>query len=452
MRTRLLGGLFFGCIASVVLVACGSSGIRDSEFDPDSSSGGSSSGGGGTSSSGGGDNVIGSSGGGGGSSSSGDIGPACATGTANTTKQPVYLQIILDGSGSMDGYASVNGQPSRCNEGTESGGLCQYKNAVETDPLQNDRKTGKKWIAARDALKAFFDAKATENSDLLALGLVFFHSPGSGPSSSTVETVYDTVPLARLDAAHADALWSVIRPPRWPWGGTMLSDSHDQMVAALNGYTPNGGIAAGGRRAILMVTDGVPTRASTWWGQESQENANQKVRTRVVNALAADPSIATAVIGVGDPAESQDIYNPKFLSDLANVGGLAPAGCDPNWTASSSTTPCHLQVTPGERTADEIKAEIITAIEAIAGSLASCELTLNKTSPIEPSKVNVLYVDGANNSTQVPQNAENGWTYDNPADPSTVILHGEACDQLKADTNGRIDIIIGCPTGTDVVN
>jgi len=89
-------------------------------------------------------------------------------------------------------------------------------------------------------------------------------------------------------------------------------------------------------------------------------------------------------------------------------------------------------------------------MDAIALSVQSCELTLNKTSPIDPSSVNVVYANGAGQESQIAKDAANGWTYDNEGNPSKVILNGTACTALKADAAAKVTIVIGCPTGTEV--
>src|SRR5687768_17580995 len=80
------------------VVACGSEG--NSTFGE----------GGGTSSGSSGNNSPFSSGGpgGDGGSSGSSGGPACATGESSAARQPVYIDIILDGSRSMDGHASTS--------------------------------------------------------------------------------------------------------------------------------------------------------------------------------------------------------------------------------------------------------------------------------------------------------------------------------------------------------
>lgn len=434
--------LFLSAALGVSVFAAGCGTEAGSDFpDGDGTSPGAS-GASGTSGASGG--VIGSSSGGGTSSSGGGAssggGPTCATASATTTRQPVYLDIILDGSGSMDGYATVAANNhAACVPGTIGGTLCKYKAAVETDPLDPTRKTGKKWLAARGALKAYFDAKGALASNQLGVGMLFFYS-----ASGSAEPSFAEVPIALLDGAQAGALWTPLAPPRFPLGGTPILESVERSANRLVAFVPSGTLATGGRRATLLITDGVPTPGT---------GSKAEVEAKVVESLAGSPSVATAVIGVGDPTATLDVFDPTFLSGLAQKGGVSAPGCDPAWAAGSAPgTSCHLQVTPGEKTADVLQAEIAAAIDAIAGSLASCELTLDKSSPIDPAKVNVRYVDGSGTSSQVAQDPENGWSYDNPTDPTKVILHGASCDALKADPNGKIDIIIGCPTGTTVVN
>ncbi len=88
------------------------------------------------------------------------------------------------------------------------------------------------------------------------------------------------------------------------------------------------------------------------------------------------------------------------------------------------------------------------AINTIRGQVASCTFTLERPDggAIDPSKVNVVYTNGAGMDAVVGQDMNNGWTYDNPANPTSVTLHGTSCDTVKADPKGKVSINIGCPT------
>lgn len=386
---------------------------------------------------------AGSSGAPGFSSSSGDAAlPACATATATAQRLPLYLDIVLDGSRSMDGYtntATDQNHETLCESGTypwppTGPGTCMLANSRESDPLSNPagRRTGKKWLAARGALKAFFDARAAAPDPNVGVGMLLFSSTASAKE-----------PVALLDGAHAAALWGLIKPETWPDLGTPLEASIESQAAELRAFDPGSTLAPNGRRVILLITDGVPDEMPLRPG----------VRDAVSDALAGTPSVATAVIGVGNPGDNPDtVYDAKFLSALAKLGGASAPGCDPEWTESSGTTSCHLQVTPGQLGADALQAQFSAALEQIALSLSSCELALDQTAAIDPDKVNVVYVDPNGAASQVPKDEQNGWSYDDPEQPSVVRLHGAACDAFKGAAGGKVDIVVGCPTGTEVVN
>lgn len=374
----------------------------------------------------------------------GSIGPACATARAETTRKPVYLNFVLDGSGSMDGmkptrdpFCSPTALPDNCEECTPSNTACWMIDARMDDPLgPAGRRTGKRWVAARAALKAYFDEKALEERNDLALGMYVF---ATVPAQSAV-------PIARLDTTQAANLWNIIAPGVWPDGLTPMRTAVEQQLGGLASFSPSSPLLPDGARVLVLITDGVP-----YGGTNNTYETKEGVSNAVIGARSSSQAITTAVIGVGNPADTQDSYDSSFLSRLAEQGGLAAAGCDPNWTQSSSAPPCHLQITPGEKEADVLQAEIAAAIEKIGVQVASCELALDQSAEIDPEKVNVVYTEGEAAPVQIEQGEPNGWTYDNPENPTKVILHGSSCTRLKENPQGKVDIIIGCPTGTDVV-
>ena len=434
---------------SIALLHCGTD--ADNTFGDQDAAGG----GGGGSSGGGIDN-------GGGDGSTTDSGrsvsggPACATANSTATRVPVYLDIILDGSRSMDGHGNV---PFGCDDRDTDydGNTCFLAGTREIDPLAPQRAdrvchkenqaigecpvfrglTGKKWIAIRGALQAFFTGQAAAPNPALGVGMYLFES-----SVKRSATAWD-VPIGMIDGPQATLLGARIAPGTWPSGGTPLRASVNGQAELLRAFQPAAPLLAEGRRAILLVTDGVPN------GSSSDAEVVEAVRA----ARSGTPEIVTAVIGVGDPAAPpSNVYNETFLSTLASEGGAAPAGCNPTWDgqAPAGTTPCHVQVTPGEKDAAALQAEFLAAIDQIALSLQSCELNLEATADIDPAKVNVVYVDGAGAESQVPADATNGWTYDDPTNPTKVILNGASCSALKGDPKAKVSIVVGCPTGTDV--
>jgi len=91
--------------------------------------------------------------------------------------------------------------------------------------------------------------------------------------------------------------------------------------------------------------------------------------------------------------------------------------------------------------------EFVTAIQAIQGQVASCtfKLDLSDAGTIDPTKVNVIFTNGGTQTT-IDEDPANGWTYDNPTDPTEVILNGTACQNMKSDPMATISIVLGCAT------
>lgn len=390
----------------------------------------------------------------------GGTGPACATGEAQATRLPVYLDIVLDGSRSMDGHGPSGTNFAACdNRHTEGrGGTCFLANGRETDPLDPQRSievchangpdvstctsfrglTGKKWLAVRGALLATFETARTKADRRVGIGLRLFPNVAAkAPTAWEVEPGF-------VDAAQETLLRAAILPPVFPiWSGTPLRTNIDGQAALMKAFQPKGQLEAGGKPVLVVLTDGVPTGSG---------NSKAETETAVETLANATPPLQTFVVGVGNPTDDLGNFDETFLSRLAQKGGTALQGCDPAWSDASpaGTFPCHFQVTPGAKTAAQLQAELSAALESIAGRVQSCELTLQKNAPVDPAKVNVVFVDGTGRETQVPAGAADGWTFDDPASPNKVVLNGAACTALKADPNAKVTIVVGCPTGTPI--
>jgi hypothetical protein len=369
---------------------------------------------------------------------------ACAQASATALRTPVYMLIVFDGSGSMDGLV---------NQGLNT---VFAANSREVDPLnptrptENDARsgtgtpglTGKKWLAARGALNAFWDQQAavspTDNS--LGVGLYLFSSTDKKASTAV------DVGIQAVNTAHATALKTRVNPKQagansiYGEGGTPLRPSIRDQGAILKAFTPAAPLLPNGKRVLVVITDGVPTEGG---------NAGE-TQTEVTTLRTGTPAVSTFVIGVGNPSDPTSVYDEVFLGDLAEAGGTAVPGCNTSWSESNTTgTPCHFQVTPGAKTATQLRDEFTAAINAIRDSVSSCEFPLEKPAGVgelDPGKVNVIYTSGGGQETALLQDPANGWSYDNAGAPTKVLLNGTACTTMKADPNGKIRIVVGCKT------
>ncbi len=335
----------------------------------------------------------------------------CAGTIVPLSREPVYMLIIMDGSGSM------------------------------LDPLVPNGPTGLKWQAARDAFVSFVDDVAKANDVAFGLGLFLFDGTKGVPDF----LLYD-VPIAYVDAKHAGVLKQRVLGAD-PQGGTPIKRALEGQIPLLEDFVPLKPLKPNGKRVLVVMTDGVPDGPS-----DVQPQVQQQCVDLVDNARLGKGQITTFAVGVGDPQSVDTTYNEVFVGRLAIAGGAAPAGCTQGWSESSpsSAKPCHFQVTPGQKTAAQIKDELVSAIDDIRGAVASCEFPLEQADGSlgvpDPNKVNVVFTDASGKTTIVPKDEANGWSYDDPNGPTKVIFHGDACKRVKSEADGKVSIELGCAT------
>lgn len=96
------------------------------------------------------------------------------------------------------------------------------------------------------------------------------------------------------------------------------------------------------------------------------------------------------------------------------------------------------------------------ATSVVKGSQLSCVYDIPPPpdmATFDPTKVNVNYTPGGGTSTpilNVPDSGAcgttGGWYYDNAAAPTKIIVCPTTCGTLKADANGKVDVLFGCQT------
>ncbi len=394
MRTLARSLCFVSLAVSVAFgAACGSS-PSDSGFGGSSSGSGSGGSGGDASASGSGSGGSGSGSGGGSSGSFGDgsiaegggsLGDAgCATASAKATKSPVYLLFILDGSGSMS--------------------------------------QDNKWTSATAALEAIFSDMQKAADPGIGVGLIVFSDSkdptfGSGPYPNAGIDV----PINFVGASQDSLLNN--RLSGGPAGGTPTGTALQGGYTELENYVAMTPLPPGGQKVLVLITDGVPTDNCAPGGGSYTSNACvMEAATELTKAKPQGP-ILTYVIGTGVyPSSDLTNFDPNFLGNLALAGGTGPKGCNPNENAAGATDLCFFEVDPTAGNASQTEMAFETAINAIRGQVLSCTFPLNLETDagmVDPSKVNVT-VDGMT----VSQDPTNGWTRDNPSNPTEIIFHG----------------------------
>ncbi len=323
----------------------------------------------------------------------------CATSVADAQREPAYLMFVLDGSDSM---AQEN-----------------------------------KWTAATGALTSIFAEMQTAADPGVAAGLIVFPASG-GPYPASGD-----VPLAFVDAKQDAAL-----DTRLMSGlalGTPTESAMQGGYGELETFQPEAPLLPNGKKVLILITDGVPTDACAsllGGGNDSSNACVMLAASELAEAASKGGPIETFVIGVGEfPSKSAGQFDPAFLGYVAQAGGTGPAGCNPGET-SSLTDLCYFEIDPSTSTASALQAKFQTALDAIRGKVVTCTFPLQSTGlgQINPALVNVEV-----NGTTILQDPKNGWTYDDPANPTAVVLNGAACTGATT-VSAKVQIVVGCAT------
>ncbi len=323
---------------------------------------------------------------------------ACATDTFKADVKPAALVFQIDTSGSMNCPI------------TNPGCLSENPTALPDDS---------RW----DVFRTTFNTVLADLPDTLAVGLMHFPNPDTG-CAPTVPLV-DVNALASSRASINSQLAALV--PEY------ITPTRDAVQNALK----VAGARSEDNRYVVLATDGAATvclgcnAACANAGKVPASESDALVAD--VKAAASTNNIRTFVIGV----PGSQTYRSE-LSKVAEAGGTARTiGCShagPNY--------CHYDLT--DATVD-FGAVLGDALSAIGGSVLSCDFAVPTTADFDPAKVNVrLTTGGDTTSLKRDPNEANGWNY--TKDGKTIRLFGPACESAKQVTNGKVDIVYGCPT------
>lgn len=330
---------------------------------------------------------------------------ACAASTDAARPLPPVVQLVVDTSGSMDwppGWA-----PSSPDDSKPPGAT--------------------KWEITRDAL---LDAVASLGPDI-ALGASFF--PSVAQEGDTCLLNEQAVPIALLGEAQSEAraAWEAALGDVDPEGAT---PTHGAYLFGLEQLTTS---KLEGDRVILLLTDGTPTCTLSCECTEDNEPVDSQPLIGEANEAFAN-GVRTFVIGSPGSEETRAV-----LSELAAKGGTARSDC-----SHDGPEYCHFDMT----TTPDLAKGLAQALEEIGMSLRSCEYPIPAPpagQALDPDLVNVLYTPESADTETIARDASTdecneGWQYS--ADGKNIVLCGAACERVRAEPSGTVEVLFGCET------
>jgi hypothetical protein len=227
-----------------------------------------------------------------------------------------------------------------------------------------------------------------------------------------------------------------------PGGGTPTAAA---LAAALEYFTHGEGSTLQGDDYVLLATDGGPNCNDKLFCKAERCTTNLDDKCDNGNCCEDEPThfmclddaaveeqidalakagISTFVVGI----PGTEAY-AEYLDGFARTGMVSAPSGDHDYYAVS---------------ADAGVEGLASVFESITTQLVhSCDIEL----PEAPAKLDLVNV--AIDCTVVPRNTDDtlsGWEFDQEPTPSSVIVHGPACDSLQKTGAQRVDVVFGCPT------
>ncbi len=279
------------------------------------------------------------------------------------------------------------------------------------------------WAPTVNALKAFFDDPQSAGVNV---GLNLFPNPQQGndcnPANWNPPFVPNPLPLAEL-----------------PTDSAVLKSALDNNTAVSGQLTPMYGALDGSYQFALSQQQANPTH-------------------KVIVALAGD--------GNPEGGFCRTQYGTATTETIAGSVALAQQNFDDNgietYTISISGSVLsamnQIAAAGGTVQAYDVSTNInaFTAkMQEIRDAALGCEYAIPEDGgeAFDPLKVNVNYTPGGGTSETIPQadNAEDcgnleGWYYDDPIDPTKIILCPATCMRVQTDPGANIRLAFGCPT------
>ncbi len=191
----------------------------------------------------------------------------------------------------------------------------------------------------------------------------------------------------------------------------------------------------GNGMALILVTDGMPEAPATFTCNPTVRDAAQAARECL------DEGIPTYVVGIG--------ANLDNLHELASSGGTSEA-----YLVQGTS---------------RVATEVLDALAAIRQSASvPCEFSIPEPpdgSELNPSLVNVTYAGSDGVRTLIPSvtarencSGNGGWFYNDPSNPSSVVLCQSSCDIVTVGLvasavrgiTGVVQVQFGCRTIVDL--
>lgn len=311
---------------------------------------------------------------------------------------------------------------------------------------------GGRWTSVTNALKNFVES---DDARGMGIGLGYYpipRGPSTPPPPASCTTNAECLPYfgdcmfgfnvceATLMGMNASCMGGDYKVPSV--GIKLLPMAADDIKKSLNAAKPDGDITPtlpaldgahlyaeewakknpGHVTVVVLATDGEPNNCGT-----TTTNTPTNIALRAEQAFQGNPSIPTFVIGVGDKVGDLDAIavsggtnKAVYLSDANAYQGLLDAL---NEIRGSVACEYQIPVPDGNQEADHERVNVNITAEGKTETIGRVAAP----SECHPDK--------------------GGWYYDNPKNPSKILLCAKTCELVKSGSQMapvQVDVLLGC--------
>jgi hypothetical protein len=221
-----------------------------------------------------------------------------------------------------------------------------------------------------------------------------------------------------------------------------------------DGYTPTGPALGGAvmwakqqqtnnpdhKVGIVLVTDGLPGGFIPGFPPKECAPSDIPTISTIISGVATQANpILTFVVGIFNPASAEGQQAPANLKSLAMAGGTSDAVII-------------------DVTGNTVTQQLHDALAQAQTKAIACSYTIPPSSggtPVDFTKVNVSFTNSSNQTTTIGNTTgssacdKGGWYYDvdpSQGTPKQIIACPSTCSSFQSDTNGQVQIVLGCQT------
>jgi hypothetical protein len=275
-----------------------------------------------------------------------------------------------------------------------------------------------KWTSVKQALRSFVKNPAAVG---LGLGLQYFplRAQCNRDEYAVPAVPMQVLPLGITDIDDSLKLQQMS-------GGTPMVAAMEGTFKYLKQYAADNPLH---KVVLILASDGTPDDSCIAPSPQGRDNSLANAALTAMEAYAGEPVVSTFVIGVGSET--------AVLDQIATAGGGKAFFVD---------------------TTTDIQGAFLQALQDIRGNALSCQFPIPDASgqALDYDRVNVLYTPSdtgmvtplvyVQSVDQCASAPGNGWYYDDPNNPTKVVLCKDACSVAASAANGKIDVVFGCKT------